>query len=354
MSFRTFAAYLACLAAGIAAVSGCGGGVPSSLGSGATAATSATAAGPAPHYVNLGRSWMEPDANKQWLLYVSDGASGTVDVYNYRAKRGRLVGRITGLSFPYGQCVDAGGNVYVVDNDTSKIHEYAHGGTTPIATVKDKFGKPVGCSVDPTTGNVAISNFSGASSSTYGGLDVISGGLTGKQTYYTDANLYRVFPGAYDPNGNFFAQGFEYSGGSNFIELPAGKKRFTMLSGLTIAFPGSVQWDGSYLAVTDQDYQYVYTTMIYRVTVSGSSVSVVRSTHLTDDCYPGHNYMVAIQPFVTGISHEKNTVVAGNLNCPFREDFFDYTTGGGPTRSLPLKIAPAAPYGQSVSPPSKN
>ncbi len=353
MSFRAFAVYLACLVAGTAALSGCDGAVPSS-GSSANAASAAAAAGPAQHYVNLGRSWIEPDANKQWLLYVSDGASGTVDVYNYRAKHGRRVGQITGLSFPYGQCVDAGGNVYVVDNDTSRIYEYAHGGTTPIATAKDKFGKPVGCSVDPVTGNVAISNFSGASSSTSGGLAVAAGGLTGKQTYYTNANTYRVFPGAYDPNGNFFAQGIDYSGVNNFFELPAGKKQFAMLNGLTIDFPGSVQWDGSYLAVTDQNYGFAYTTMIYRVSVSGSSATVVHSTHISDNCYPGHDYMVAIQPFVTGISHKKNTVVAGNLNCPFREDFFDYTTGGAPTRSLPVKIAPSNPYGQSVSPPSKD
>ena len=322
-----------------ALLAGCGGGTP-----------------PAYHPLSsapaIGRSWMLAEAKKQWLLYVSDGASGTVDVYNYRAKHGRLVGQITGLDFPYGQCVDRAGNVYVADNGSAKIYEYAHGGTAPIATAKDKYGKPDGCAVDPTSGNVAVSNFSGSSSSTSGGLDVFAGGLGGSQTYYTSANLYRVFPGAYDPSGNFYAQGVSYSGPANFVELPAGKKKFTMLTGLTIAFPGSVQWDGYYLAATDQDYQYEYTTMIYRVTVSGSKVSVVRSTHLTDTCYPGQHYMVAIQPFVTGISRQKNVVVAGNLNCPDRENFFDYATGGNPARSLPEKIAPRAPYGQVVSPPS--
>ncbi len=79
---------------------------------------------------NRGRSWILPDAHKQWLLYVSDGSSGTIDIYNYRVKAGKLYGQITGLSFPYGQCVDPSGNVYVVDNDTAKIYEYAHGGTT--------------------------------------------------------------------------------------------------------------------------------------------------------------------------------------------------------------------------------
>ncbi len=303
-------------------------------------------------HLNRGRSWIRPDAHKQWLLYVSNASSGTIDIYNYRVQAGKLYGQITGLSFPYGQCVDRSGNVYVVDNDTAKIYEYAHGGTTPIATATDNYGKPVGCSVDPTSGNVAISNFSGATSNSAGGVDIFTGGLTGSQAYYTNPNLYRVFPGAYDPHGHFFAQGTDYSGTSNFAELPARKKKFTMLTGLTIAFPGSVQWDGYYLAATDQDYQYAYTTMIYRVTVSGSKVTVVRSTHLTDNCYPGYDYMVAIQPFVTGTNRKQNAVVAGNLNCPNRVGFWNYTKGGNPKRTLPSSIAPGATYGQSVSPPS--
>lgn len=327
----------------IASLVGCGG-------AGAPAGSGATAALPA-HTASLGRSWMLPEANKQWLLYVSDGSNGSVDVFNYRARHGRLVGQITGLSFPYGQCVDGSGNVYVVDNDTSKIYEYAHGGTVPIATAGDKYGKPDGCAIDPTTGNVAVSNFSGATSSTAGGLDIFSGGLSGKQTYYTDPSLYRVFPGAYDPSGNFWSQGIDYSGVVNFTELPPGKKQFTAIGGLSITFPGSVQWDGYYLAVTDQNFQSGYTTMIYRVTVSGSKATIVRSTHLTDNCYPGHDYMVAIQPFVTGVTRKKNTVVAGNLNCPGNYNYFNYTTGGAPIRKFRTGVAPIAPYGQSVSPP---
>jgi hypothetical protein len=338
-------------AAAAALLAGCAGGVPSLGGGSGTSA--ATAGGLPARHLNLGRSWIAPDARKDWLLYVSDGESGTVDIYSFRKERGKLVGQITGLSFPYGQCVDHNGNVYVVDNDTSRIYEYAHGGTTPVATAKDKFGKPDGCAVDRTSGDVAISNFSGSSSSDSGGVDIFAGGLSGKQTYYTSPNLYRVFPGAYGPiPGSFFAQGIDYSGVSNFVELPPGKKQFTMLNGLTIAFPGSVQWDGSWMDVTDQDYGYGYTTMIYRVSITASNVTVVHSSHLTDDCYPNYDWMVAIQPFVTGGSKD-NLVVAGNLNCPSRENFYKYTTGGTPTWSLPSKIAPAAPYGQSVSGPSR-
>ncbi len=327
-------------------------GASASTGSSRIAMTNALGAVPVRH-LNHGRSWMRPDAGKEWLLYVSDASTGTIQIYNYRVKTGKLYGQITGFSFPYGQCIDRHGNVYIVDNDTAKIYEFAHGGTKPIATAHDDFGYPIGCSVDRKTGNVAVANFNGVSSGT-GGVDVFAGGLKGSQSYYTDANLNILWPGGYDPNGNLFIQGMDYSGDPKFAELPAGSNQFTLINGLTIAFPGAVSWDGSYITVTDQDYQYNYTTMIYRVTVSGSAATVVGSTHLTDDCYPGTNWMVAVQPFIGGTTRKRNTVVAGNLNCPSREDFFNYANGGTPERTIPAAMAPGDPYGQSVSPPRSN
>ncbi len=302
-------------------------------------------------HLNRGKSWIRPDAAKYWLLYVSDGASGTVDIYNYQIKTGRLYGQITGLSFPYGQCLDGHGNVYVVDNDTAKIYEYAHGGTTPIATANDDYGNPIGCSIDPTTGNVAVANFNGPASGP-GGLDVFAGGLGGSQTNYTNSLLYHLFPPGYDPHGNLFVQGIDYSGNDYLAELPSGRVKFKMLSGLTVGFPGSVGWDGTYLTATDQNYQFAYTTMIYRLTVSGSAVTIVGKTHLTDDCYPNYDWMVAVQPFVGG-PRKGGAVAAGNLNCPNRQNFFSYANGGNPNRSEPSAIAPKAPYGQVVSPPSR-
>ena len=73
-------------------------------------------------HLNHGKSWILPGAGKQWLLYVSDGSSGTVDIYNYRMQAGKLYGQITGFSAPYGQCVDHSGNVYIADLGAAKIY----------------------------------------------------------------------------------------------------------------------------------------------------------------------------------------------------------------------------------------
>jgi hypothetical protein len=353
MYFRVFLRYASGVALAATMLAGCGSGATpaGTRGADILALTNPLGIAPVRHFYR-GKSWIEPDAGKQWLIYASDASNGTIDIYNYRVKAGKLYGQITGLDTPYGQCVDKAGDVYVADSTTSEIYEYAHGGITPIATATDKYGSPLGCSVDPTTGNVAVSNFSGASgSSTIGGIDVFARGLSGSQTNYTNTNLFHLYPPGYDPHGNLFVQATEYSGSPAFAELPAGKKQFTLLSGLKIYFPGSVQWDGYYLSVVDQDYLYYDTTEIYRVTVSGSEVSVVRSTNLTDDCYPGRNWMAEVQPFVSGTSRKLNAVVAGNLNCPTRYGFWNYTSGGNPKRIIPPAIAPGVVYGQSVSPP---
>ena len=338
-----------------ALLSACGGGATpvgaTGPEAGIVAQTNPLGIAPVRH-LNRGKSWILPDAKKQWLIYANDNTSGNIDIYNYRVKAGKLYGQITGLVSPYGSCIDGAGDVYAVDSSTNEISEYAHGGITPIATGTDEYGTPLGCSVDPTTGNVAVSNFSGYSGEGTGGVDIFAGGLSGSQTLYTNANLYHLYPPAYDPHGNLFVQATGYSSGVDFAELPAGQSTFTLLTGLTIDFPGSVQWDGYYLAVTDQDYQYSSTTAIYRVTVSGSTVTVVRVTRLVDDCYPYQNWMSEVQPFVSGTSRALNAVVSGNLNCPTRYGFWNYTNGGLPKRVIPPAIAPGVVYGQAVSPPS--
>ena len=343
---------VALVAAAAVLAGGCSGGAPPASSSALdlrVAGTNSLGLVPERHF-NRRASWMLPGAKQQWLIYVSDGASGTVDVYNYRSKTGKLYGQLTGLNFPYGQCIDGAGNVYVVDNGTAEVYEFAHGGTTPIATVADQFGYPTGCSVNPKNGDMAITNFDSLSSGG-GGVVIASGGLSGKQTNYSGTALYRAFPPGYDPAGNLFVQGTDYSGVPSFQELPAGKKAFKPLNGLAVGFPGSVAWDGKYLTATDQNYRFNYTTMIYRITVTSGEVKIAGKTELTDSCYPYHNWMVAIQPFVTGMGDKQNVVVAGNLNCPNRENYFSYTKGGNPTRSIDPSIAPKAPYGQVVSPP---
>src|SRR5579871_6367789 len=130
------------LAAAIA-VTGCGGG--------SLAQSTANA-----QFLSRSASWMAPGLAKRDLLYLTDDGNGNVYVYSF--PEAKLKGTLTGLNVPTGECVDKAGDVWIVEEGTNDIVEYAHGGTVPIATLTDPNNAPEGCSVDPTTGDLAVAN----------------------------------------------------------------------------------------------------------------------------------------------------------------------------------------------------
>ena len=100
------------------------------------------------------RSWMLSEARHRDLLYAAANNS-TVYVFSY--PKGTLVGTLSGFDFPEGLCVDRSGDVWITNSaGTGNIVEHAHGGTSPIATLNSGYGDPIGCSVDPKTGDLAV------------------------------------------------------------------------------------------------------------------------------------------------------------------------------------------------------
>src|ERR1700677_289861 len=102
-------------------------------------------------------SWMAQKATSQNLLYIGDNGSGGVLVYSY-APGYKLVGFLAAPRYPGGECVDKAQDVFIPDagGGGDVTFEYAHGGTAPIAILGDLGGGPVACSIDPTTGNLAV------------------------------------------------------------------------------------------------------------------------------------------------------------------------------------------------------
>jgi hypothetical protein len=301
-------------------------------------------------------SWMKRDAKRtKYLLYVSDEASGSVNVYAYKAQAGKLVGQLTGFTFPYGECVDNSGNVFVTDFGAGQVVEYAHGGTTPIQTLADPYGDPIGCSVDPTTGNLAVGNFSGAGSTCMGSI-VIYTGATGTGTLYQDKDFDYYWPPGYDNKGNLFIQGRKKHwnrGNGGIAELAAGSSTLVTLSlsGGKIEFPGGMLWDGNTMTATDQRYQGTRTSGIYRISVSAAKATITGATQLTDTACMKNKAAVndVVEPYVSGTNRPYHAVVAGNLGCSYRYDFWNYIKGGDPKRTLPYALAPELASGQTVS-----
>jgi hypothetical protein len=294
------------LSVGTAALlAGCAG---SAVSSGAPATVSAAAK-------RGGASWMAPNASSQDLLYVT-GACGGICVFSYPGNA--LVGELADSNTPFGECVDKAGDVFVVnfggEGGSAGIVEYAHGGTSPLATLSDPGYNPQSCSVDPTTGNLAVTNESGENGTT-GGVAIYAN-AQGEPTDYVDPKIFYMSFCAYDDKGNLFVDGqYDHKGTFQFDELPKGSSNFkTIKLDQSPSFPLNLQWAGKYIALADSQ------TVIYHVAVSGSKGSVVGSTVLN-----GPVSIIEVQFWIQG-----GTIVApyGKGDSPHRIGYWQYPTGG--------------------------
>jgi DNA-binding beta-propeller fold protein YncE len=266
-----------CAGAAVVAFAACaGGGVGGP--SGPTGVRSDPAAAAADRG-ERGRSWMAPDARNGDLLYVADGGTGDVDVYSYPSAQ--TEGVLTGFAAPHGECVDKAGNVFITNTGASDILEYAHAGTTPIASLPDAGYSPVGCAVDPTTGDLAVTNLTVATGSGPGNL-LIFRHAKGTPKIYTTQNVYYYYFCGYDDTGNLYVDGnTQHIGAFEFAELPVGRKNFKSITlNQTIQMPGGVQWDGKYVAVEDRGVAS-QGSVIYQFAIHGSAGTEAGTTPLT-------------------------------------------------------------------------
>ncbi|MGB8907705.1 MAG: hypothetical protein WCC84_03030 [Candidatus Cybelea sp.] len=266
------------LGLGVSLLAGCGGSLPASMPSGAAtepvSPRSAWLAGSMLARPDGGRSWMNPDAKKRDLLYVSDDT--TFDVYVFTYPKGILVGTLTGFSGPGGLCADSRGDVFVPNVFTSTIEEFAHGGTSPIATLGEApHSFPNSCDVSRTNGDLAVGD--GASGIDGEGRGAIAIYRSAAGTPSIHKAMYHPYSCGYDSEGNLFVDG-EGAGFQNFKfgELPASGKRYRkIVLNQPIALAGGVVWEGNTVAVGD-----VYGAAIYEFFVSGSRGTRVRTTRL--------------------------------------------------------------------------
>jgi hypothetical protein len=225
-------------------------------------------------------SWIKPNLGHQALLYVGNYLNGTVSVFSYNAGRSpELVGTLSGFTAPLAACSDSNGNVFIGDSGTSTVSEFAHGATTPTRVLQDSQGSPQGCAVDPTTGNLAVMNW--ACSCGAGNLAIYPN-ATGSPKIYTNPNQPHPEAGAYDSKGNLIIDGMNQNT-ANVFEVAKGSTTFTPLTikGGTIHFSGQVQWDADGLLIGDQEYEGQTASAVYRVTLSGKTLTIHGAIPLT-------------------------------------------------------------------------
>jgi hypothetical protein len=278
-----------------------------------------------------GTSWMARDAASQDLLYVA--ANDYVIVFTY--PQGRLEGVLRHFYLADDGCVDAKGNVYIANLGYGRVYEYAHGGTKRINDIDSPVGA-FGCSVDPTSGNLAISGDDGVA---------IYKHARGTPTTYTDS-AYGIYFCGYDDKGNLFADGMSEPGSGHtiLVELPKGGSQLQTISmNQTIEWPGKVQWDGKHITVEDASPTIAYA--IYQFSISGSSATKIGATNLetTGEIH---------QTWIQGTKVVVPTVCDETCYGP-QAWFYKYPAGGEPlhkklTKGFPRHIGVSA-LGATVS-----
>jgi len=217
-------------------------------------------------------------------------------------------------------CSDpSNGNVFVTADN--RIDEYTHGGTSPIATLTPPSGDASlwGCSIDVTTGNLAVAVSQTNEGPSDNGAVLIFKGAKGSPAIYSDKTMHVYYYCGYDGAGNLYVVGDGYDKNQQlqptFTQLPKGSSTFTDFTlNSNIGYVYKVQWDGKYLAMHADE-------AIYRVQVSGGTGTIVGVTPLTksSDDNPAS--------WIQG-----NTVIAPYVKrigqMPARLGFWKYPAGG--------------------------
>lgn len=208
----------------------------------------------------IAHSWMKKlPKGTSGTMWATDLEYGSVDVIAYPS--GTLIGQVAGFEYPYGDCSDKQGNVYVADFDSEEGVEI-QAGTTKIINSWATGGETIGCSVS-NAGDVSFTNFYP------GGVKVVAG--PGAGASYPGPGY--DWPAAYDPYGNLFVMCDDASPCSSphLAELRAGSSSWIFLNlSSTPSFPTGVQWMDKYLGIGPTEL----------VAISGSNATVVKTITL--------------------------------------------------------------------------
>ena len=212
-----------------------------------------------------------PDKAKKSNVYQWVVAGTDVLQYDY-PKSTNSIGSITGLDQPGGECTIGKHTFWIVTGDET-IDEYAYNGKKLLKTLTDTLPYAAMCAVSSKNGDIAVVSFSG-------GVVVFKGGKQSGETTYDLPG--RPYFAGYDAKGDLFVDGLSTVYRPVLVELALGSSTFESVSlPNTLQFPGSVQWDGKYIAVTDQ-----LTNDVYRYTIADYAAKLDSTVSLggASDC----------------------------------------------------------------------
>ncbi len=263
-------------------------------------------------------SWIQPGTSNGTLLYIGANTgpnNPTTLIYSY--PQGKLVGSLAAEG--EGMCSDTAGNIFLPRRDA--VTEYAHGGTTPLETLRVPGAAMLNCSVDPTTKDLAVTM--SCYPCGYENLAIFPN-ESGKPTRYMTGN--NAWTCGYDGEDNLFVSD---STGTALRELPEGSSSFTTITlDKDIGNVNQVQWDGKHITLQNLGNPGA----IYPIEVSGSTATVLAPT----------TFKVQIDWTATSWIYDGTVVFAFNRHDdpPTEFGIWRYPRGG-----RVLKTVKKIPYG---------
>jgi hypothetical protein len=312
-------------AVALAVVSACGGAstvAPSAASSGETylgrtllvngRPVTAARLGPSPRYASLVPDRRRTKKNFQYIFNYYGSYAGIFNYPKNTSENGQIAGAggqgCTNTLYGYGKKI-----FWNPGRTNDLINEYAVPDTL-LRSLSLSYSFTSSCAMD-ASGDLAVGVLLGNSYGP-GGQVVIFKNATGSGTVFNTPLSKEYFDG-YDPNGDLFADGFGPSYNFMLVELAKGSSKFvTVTTSNSVDFPGSVQWDGTYLAVTDQ-----LANAVYRYTVSGTTATLKDTVSLSgsSDC-------------------AQTWIVPGLMYCADAgsgsAEVFDYPAGGSPVATF--------------------
>jgi uncharacterized repeat protein (TIGR03803 family) len=288
------------------------------------------------------KSWISLDgSSEQQLLYISNAPD--VDIYSLPSLT--LTGTLTGLTGAEGMCTDASGDVWIALE--SSLVEYPPGGTSPIATLNVP-GSPGSCAIDPTTGDLAVVDVVGPSSSH--GAILVYENASGSPTVITNPSQYYYNWAGYDDNGNLYFDGRNHSGVFMLSYAAAGSSSAHTIdvSGGTIYQAGMVVWNAKRgdLVVGDERCGNTLNSCVYSLRVGAHTGRITGTTTLSN--YEGGGVCTLYQGVL--LSNDAQLASADYQGCGYANAsvyLWPFPAGGTPTDYN--EPGPTDPVGAAVS-----
>ena len=280
------------------------------------------------------------DAKGKPLVFVSDESGNVVDIY-LQSRKNKMVGQVTGLSFPQGIATDTRRDLYIANSNTSNVLIYAPPYTGSPKLILDDAGYYPQDVAISKKGLVAVVNITCTTSScslNSGSIVFYPANSTKPCLTLAAPNLLLPESGAFDEKGNLYVASLsqypiaEVKGGCN------SKKITTLTTANNLKAVYSIQIDkADQIVVLDSGADTVYA---YNPPHKGALGSPVSTTPLTTS----GSFPYALAFLASGTDFYATQLPGSN---GFANEY-DFPAGGTPEKSITVG---GGPIGIAVTPP---